>query len=95
VRFRSVGFREQLSRLRARPVEVTDVAPHLVALRIEQDRGRKDFRVELARERHGRILVGRKFGRLGFEECDDGSVRPGVLADRENLQRAILLVGLR
>ncbi len=35
------GFGKQLSRLGAGPVEVADVAPDLLALRVEQDRGRQ------------------------------------------------------
>ena len=38
------GFREQLSRFVAGPVEVADVAPHFAPSRIEQDRRRQHFR---------------------------------------------------
>ena len=47
------GFRQQLSRLRAGPVEVADVAPDFPAFGVVQDRGRQDgVGPKRARQRH-------------------------------------------
>ena len=51
---------QQLSRFRARPVEIADVAPHLAAVGVVQDRRRQDLRPERSRQRHLRIVIERR-----------------------------------
>ena len=81
------GFGEQLSRLGAGPVEVADVAPDLLAVGVEQDRGRQHLRAQRARQRHLRVLVGIEVGDpVALQERHDRRVRRVVLADRDHVR---------
>ena len=63
------GFRKQLSRLRARPVEVADVAPDFLALGVDTgSTSAAPIRPERARQRHLRILIGAEVGDLVLVE---------------------------
>src|SRR5438132_1473493 len=67
--FRRPRFGKQLSRFGTGPVEVADVTPDFLALRIVKDRGRQDdIRPQRRRQRHLRIVIGRKVGHVQFLE---------------------------